>query len=110
MDSEILIKEVSGEYLEQVTIKREPLVLAYFSASWCQQCKVLGPILESVAMDMDGELTIVKVNLEISQEIAETYKIRSLPTMLVFKDGILINEAVGVMPKDKIKKLLLDTE
>jgi len=83
------------------------LVIADFWATWCGPCRMLSPILDEVEAEMAKDITVVKVNVDDADEIAAQYRIMSIPTLLFFKDGQVVDKTVGAMPKnalvDKIK-------
>ncbi len=80
------------------------IVLVDFWASWCMPCKMMAPILNDVAEHATGNVTIAKLNVEQNQSTATKYKVRSIPTMILFKDGKEMNRIVGVKQKDYILK------
>ncbi|WP_458700735.1 thioredoxin [Sulfurospirillum sp. 1307] len=96
-----------GKYLElsasnfDETIK-EGIVLVDFWAPWCGPCRMLAPVIEELAEDFDGKAKICKVNTDEEQDIAVKYGIRSIPTMLFFKDGELVDQMVGASSKQVI--------
>ena len=103
-----------GKYLElnasnfDETIK-EGTVLVDFWAPWCGPCRMLAPVIEELAEDFDGKAKICKVNTDEEQDIAVKYGIRSIPTILFFKDGELVDQMVGASSKqvlaDKLNSL-----
>ncbi len=103
-----------GKYLDLTasnfdeTIK-EGITLVDFWATWCGPCRMLAPVIEELAEDFDGKAKICKVDTDKEQEISAKYGIRSIPTILFFKDGELIDQMVGASSKqalaDKINKL-----
>jgi thioredoxin 1 len=80
------------------------VVLVDFWASWCMPCKMMAPILNDVAEHATGNVTIAKLNVEQNQSTASKYKVRSIPTMILFKDGKEVNRIVGVKTKDYVLK------
>jgi len=81
-------------------------VLVDFWAEWCGPCKMLGPILEEISKDLKDKLQVVKVNLDENQDLAMKYSIRSIPTLLLFKEGELIDTKVGLLPKSDLVEWL----
>ncbi len=77
-------------------------VLVDFWAEWCGPCKMLGPILEEISKDLKNKLQVVKVNLDENQDLAMKYSIRSIPTLLLFKEGELVDTKVGLLPKSDL--------
>ena len=77
-------------------------VLVDFWAEWCGPCKMLGPILEEISKDLKDKLQVVKVNLDENQDLAMKYSIRSIPTLLLFKEGELVDTKVGLLPKSDL--------
>lgn len=93
---------------------KDGIILVKFSATWCQPCKVLDPLLDKVKAAMDAEnlpMQIGKVDIEVSGDIAALYNIRNVPTCLIFKNGEIVDRTTGVTPNfyehtiEKLKRL-----
>jgi len=77
-------------------------VLVDFFATWCGHCQKLLPLMDEVAADMDGKISVMKVNVDENRELSQKYEIKGLPTMILFKGGSELDRLIGFMPKDKI--------
>lgn len=82
-------------------------VLIDFYADWCQPCKMVAPILAEVKKDLDNDVKIVKINVDKNQQIAAKYGIRSIPTLMLFKNGEIKFSKAGVIPASEIKRIVL---
>jgi thioredoxin 1 len=100
--SEKIAQLTTDNFKSTVTAATTP-VLIDFWAPWCGPCKAIAPILEELATEFDGKLTIAKVNIDDHGDIATEYGIRAIPTMLLFKGGSVVEQLVGMMPKAAIK-------
>lgn len=80
-------------------LQDEKLVVVDFWATWCGPCRMISPILDEAEMEMGDKFTLVKVNVDDAEEIAARFRIMSIPTLLFFKNGQVVDKAVGAMPK-----------
>ncbi|MGC9309069.1 MAG: thioredoxin [Candidatus Nanoarchaeia archaeon] len=97
--------ETSDDNFEKDVIeasKQKP-VLVDFWAEWCAPCKMLGPILERIAKELDDKMILVKLNLQTNQEKATEYGIMSIPAVKLFKDGKVVDEFVGLRGEEDIR-------
>ncbi|MBP2667245.1 MAG: thioredoxin [Firmicutes bacterium] len=78
-----------------------PVLLDFF-ANWCGHCQKLLPLLDEVAVELDGKVGIMKVNVDENRDLAQKFDIKGLPTMILFKGGSEVDRLIGFMPKDKI--------
>ena len=103
MSNEIILSENN---FEEEVIKSDQPVLVDFWAEWCGPCKMLGPVIEEIADGYSGRAKVGKVNVDQNQALAGKYGIRSIPTLMVFKDGNVVEQVVGVQSKQKIEEIL----
>ena len=90
-------------------INSEQPVLVDFYATWCGPCKALSPILEQLKEEYDGKATILKIDVDENPNLASEYDIRSVPTLMLFKNGNLIQTVKGFPGKSKVEELLKDS-
>ena len=100
------IKNLSLDNFDNEISSSNIPVLVDFWAEWCGPCKMLGPILEEISEDLKDKLQVVKVNLDENQDLAMKYSIRSIPTLLLFKGGELVDTKVGLLPKSDLVEWL----
>lgn len=81
-------------------------VIVDFWAPWCGPCRMLGPVFEELSEEYEGKLLFVKVNVDEARELAKRYRIMSIPQLLLFKEGKLVDSMLGAQPKETIEKLL----
>ena len=84
-------------------------VLVDFWAEWCGPCKAIAPSLEELSEEMASELKIVKINIDENPSISQTYSIRSIPALMIFKDGEKISEKMGALPKSALQSCVNET-
>ncbi len=84
-------------------IKNHPLVVVDYWAPWCAPCRMVAPILEELAREYAGRISFGKLNVDENQSVALEYQIMSIPTLLVFKNGKLVDRIVGAMPKKALE-------
>lgn len=99
------IKITNKNFNEEVLNSKLP-VLIDFWAPWCGPCRMMSPVIEEIANDYLGKVKVGKVNVDEEGELSSMFQIRSIPTLIVFKDGKIVNQAIGYRPKVEIEKLL----
>jgi thioredoxin 1 len=100
------IKHITNENFESDVLKSEEPVLMDFWAEWCGPCKMLAPILDQIAEEYKGRVQIAKLDVEESQSIAMKFGVRSIPTLILFKGGVVEAQHVGMLSKEQLTKLL----
>ena len=95
-------KQISDTSFEADVEKASGLVLVDFWAEWCGPCRALSPVLEEVAAEMQGKVTIAKMNVDHNPETPTKFGVRSIPTLVLFKDGKQVETKVGSIPKQAL--------
>lgn len=96
---------ITKENFDTEVLKSEKPVLVDFWASWCGPCKMIAPILDEISAERD-DLKIAKINVDEQQELAIQFAVMSIPTLLVFKNGEVVNKSIGLLSKEEILNLL----
>ncbi len=94
--------EFTTANFDESVLKSDKPVLVDFWAEWCGPCRMVGPIVEELAGEYDGKAVVGKVNVDEHGEIAQQFGIRNIPTLLVFKNGEVVDKQVGVAPKNAL--------
>ena len=99
------VMKVTSENFEEEVLNSEKTVLVDFYADWCGPCKMLAPVVESVAAEND-DIKVVKINVDDAQDLAIKYQVMSIPTIVIIKNGQEINRSVGVVSKTDLLEMV----
>ena len=100
------VREVSDAEFKSAVLESDKPVLVDFTATWCPPCRAIKPALEELATQFQGQATIVAVDVDQSQQTSETYGIRAMPTLLMFKGGKVVGQLVGAAPKARFEEMI----
>jgi thioredoxin 1 len=100
---------VSDNDFDSLVLKASGPVVVDFWAEWCGPCKQIAPALEELSKEMDGQVTITKMNVDENQATPGKYGIRAIPTLLIFKDGKVIAQQTGALPKKRLQDWISST-
>ncbi|KEY20010.1 thioredoxin [Kaistella antarctica] len=98
--------EITDQSFQEMVLNSDKPVLVDFWAVWCGPCRTLGPIIEEVAVDFEGRAIVGKVDVDNNQQVSVDYGIRNIPTVLIFKNGEVVDKIVGVASKEVIAEKL----
>ena len=100
------VKDVTDADFAAEVLKSDLPTLVDFWAPWCGPCRMVGPVIEELAKEYAGKVKFVKLNTDESQNTAVTYRIRSIPSLMLFKGGEVAEALIGAQPKDKLTAFL----
>lgn len=99
------ILHITKDNFEKEVLKSEVPVLVDFWADWCGPCKALGPILEEAEKDLAPGVKVAKINIDEQEELAAQFRVMTIPTLLLFKNGQPVEKSIGLVSKDKVVEL-----
>ena len=100
------VQTFTDENFDSTVVEAEGPVLVDFWAEWCGPCRQMAPAVEALASDYDGKVTVGKLNVDEHPNVAQRFSIRGIPTLLLFKDGEVVDQVVGVANDSKLKSML----
>ena len=106
IDSAIEVNNVEDKDFENSVMQSEQLALIDFWADWCQPCHMLAPTVQALAEDYTDQIFVGKMDVEANPITPHRYEIRSIPTLLLFKEGELVEQLTGVRPKEEIESII----
>jgi thioredoxin 1 len=104
--SDLYIEISTKEDFDEKVIKSKLPVLVDFWAPWCGPCRMVTPIVEELAKEYAGKIVVAKVNTDENSDVSYAYRIMSIPTLILFKDGKEVNKMIGALPKDELKSFI----
>lgn len=99
------VLHINRESFEKIIAQNGKTVLVDFWATWCGPCRMIAPVLEEVAKERP-DVTVCKVDVDEERDLALEYGVSSIPTLLVFRDGKVVNQSIGAIPKERILAML----
>jgi|TARA_B110000263_G_scaffold226812_1_gene218706 thioredoxin 1 len=99
-----MAKQVTDDTFELDVLRADGPVLVDFWAEWCGPCKQIAPSLDEISEELEGKVSLAKVNIDENPETPSKYGVRGIPTLMLFKDGEVASTKVGALPKSKLKE------
>ena len=100
------VKEITSTNFNDEVLESDTPVLVDFWAEWCGPCRAIGPVVDEIANDYDGKVSVGKLNVDHENQLAMKYGVRSIPALLIFNNGTVVNQIVGAVPKNRITDIL----
>lgn len=100
------VLKIGEENFEKEVLKSEGKVLLDFYADWCMPCKMMSPIIDEIAEELQGKIKVGKINVDNNQELAMKYDVMSIPTIMIFENGTLLKTFIGVTDKNDLLEQL----
>jgi len=101
-----MAQQFTDQNFDQEVLKSDKPVLVDFWAAWCGPCQIMGPIVDELALEMKDKIKIGKLNVDENRETATNYSVMSIPTLIIFKEGKVVKQLVGVQAKENLKEEL----
>jgi thioredoxin 1 len=100
------VRQVSDSDFESAVLNAGKPAFVDFWAPWCGPCRIIGPIVEELAPSYEGKAVIAKINVDDNPGVAQRFQVTSIPTLMMFRDGKLVDRAVGAMPRSELQKFI----
>ena len=100
------IKHITNSNFEQEVINADKLVVVDFWATWCGPCRAIGPVIDELANQYSGDVVIGKINVDEERELSTRYKVMSIPTIMLFKNGEVVDKVIGLRSKEELVELI----
>lgn len=97
-----MAKQLTNQEFQTEVLDSKELVLVDFFATWCGPCKMMAPVIDQLAEEMDGKAKIFKIDVDEARDLAAKYRIMSVPTLMFFKNGEVVDQIMGAVPKDRL--------
>ncbi len=101
-----MVVHVNGKNFESEVLQSLTPVLVDFWAPWCGPCKMIGPSIDELGKELDGKIKVCKLNVDEAQEIAVQFGVMSIPALLLFKQGKVVTQTIGALPKKEIENFI----
>lgn len=100
------VLQVGDKDFETTVLKSATPVFVDFWAPWCGPCRIVGPVIEELAPNYEGKMVVAKLNVDDNPMVAEKYGVTSIPTMMIFKNGQVVDRIIGAMPRTELQKFM----
>lgn len=100
------IQHVTDSDFDTAVLGSSTPVFVDFWAPWCGPCRMIGPVVEELAPEYEGKVVMTKINVDDNPQVAQKYQVTSIPTLMMFKDGKVVDRTMGAMPKSELQKFI----
>lgn len=100
------VRHISDSEFESAVLQSPVPVFIDFWAPWCGPCRIVGPIVDELATEYAGKISVVKINVDDNPAVAQQFMVSSIPTLMLFKGGQMVDRALGAMPKAELQKMI----